>query len=262
MPQQIKYHSAIFSLLEVEPEVSAQRLELLAARESHCGIKFPASIREWFSIADAESLFHERTNEDHLQELKELGDPHENSQGYMRVATENQAVVAWFAKLDDSDDPPVFHNNDEWDEDLSTIDWELYAKTFTNFIYDMLSQHHFGGWDTGACLEGTAPIPDESTIQALRAEYSEGPLSHYPDFRVWRFFDSRGQIRIAANTPELLSSNRADWWIEARSLDLLPELLSSVWNVPGIASLEPGGYSPEIRSAGAKVLEAFKRKET
>ena len=259
MPPPLRYHGAIFSLIGVEPQVSAQRLELLATREAHCEATFPKSIREWYSITGAESLFHEKTNEDDLQELKELGDPKELAQGYMRIATENQAVVAWFVRIGESDDPPVFHNNDEWNEDLSTISWVLTSSTFTTFIYDMLSQYHFRGWHNGAYLYGAASIPDEPTIRALREEYSEGPVTDYPDSRVWRFFDIRGQIKIAANTPELLSSNRAQWLIEAGSLDLLPELLSSVRHVPGIELLESRAATPEVRNSCTKVLRAFRK---
>src|SRR5262245_35078012 len=113
-----------------------RRLAIIEQREAACATRFPASVREWFSIESAEALFYENTNQDNLQELTELGDPQEAAQGYLKVATENQAVVAWYVRLGEGDDPPVFDNNDQWNDDLSRTAWRENSKTFTNFIFD------------------------------------------------------------------------------------------------------------------------------
>jgi hypothetical protein len=133
------FHQSTFDLLGIEPHVSEQRLAMIAEREQICGISFPKSIREWYSIEGVEALFSENTNEDDLTDLNELGDLSDVQQGYLCVATENQAVIAWYVKLEGSDDPPVFHNDDEWDDDLSTINWQLCSETFSAFIFDMIS---------------------------------------------------------------------------------------------------------------------------
>ena len=79
----------------------------------------------------------------HLESLEELGLPEETRQGYLRVATEAQAVVGWYVRLDESDDPPVYDNNDQWDEeDLGNVDWQQDSASFTNFIFDTIATLH------------------------------------------------------------------------------------------------------------------------
>lgn len=127
----LAFHQSTFDLLDIAPRVSPERIEAIDEREQHCHRSFPASIREWFAVEGVESLFYEHTNQDELVSHEELGETSEVLQGYLRVATENQAVVAWYAELDGSNDPPVLHNNDEWDDDLSAINWEPNSSTFS-----------------------------------------------------------------------------------------------------------------------------------
>ena len=58
---------------------------------------FPASVKEWFSIEGAKRMFDDTAN--HLESLEELGRSEETRQGYLRVATEIQAVVGWYVRL-------------------------------------------------------------------------------------------------------------------------------------------------------------------
>jgi hypothetical protein len=102
----LEYHKAVFELLGRDAVVSENRLAAIEERERVCGARFPESVREWFVIEDAEYLFWENTNEDDLPNVRELGEPTEVAQGYLRVATENQAVIAWYVRLDQGDTPP------------------------------------------------------------------------------------------------------------------------------------------------------------
>lgn len=87
MPERLKHHHEICELLGVQPVASPGRQQVLAAREQACGVRFPEAVRDWFLVEDAECLFHENTNEDHLTRLAELGNPAETAQGYLCVAT-------------------------------------------------------------------------------------------------------------------------------------------------------------------------------
>ena len=77
----------------------ASRVAIIEERERACGVRFPASVREWFAIESAESLFYRKTNQDHLEELARLGDPRDTAQGCLKVATENQGVATWYVRL-------------------------------------------------------------------------------------------------------------------------------------------------------------------
>jgi hypothetical protein len=59
MQHALQYHQAIFELLDIKPVLSTAQLETLEKREKVAGMQFPASVREWFTISDAERLFYE-----------------------------------------------------------------------------------------------------------------------------------------------------------------------------------------------------------
>jgi len=118
----------------------------------------------------------------------------------------------------------VYHNNDNWNSDLSTINWVLCSKTFTNFIFDTISSERFDGWYSGLYLAANDQFPDSSVIEQLRQQYHEGPFTDYPDSRMRRFFTNRGIIRIASNTPELVANNLAEWTIDSDSFECLFQL--------------------------------------
>ncbi len=86
----LDYHQSTFDLIAIQPCISNERVAAIAARERLCGCSFPKAIREWYSVAAVEDLFG--SNE--LTAYDKLGHPSEVSQGYIRVATENQGVVA------------------------------------------------------------------------------------------------------------------------------------------------------------------------
>lgn len=131
----LKYHRKIYEELNIPTEISVKRLSLIEQREKICKVKFPESVKEFFSIENAENLFHDHTNEDNLVPVEELGDPQETSQGYLKVAYENQAVVGWYIRLNEGPDPAVYDNNDQWGEPLSKIKWVKCTNSFSEFIY-------------------------------------------------------------------------------------------------------------------------------
>ncbi len=90
----MNYHGAILDLVGGTTTQCAQPLAAFKEREKACGMNFPASVREWFALKDAESLFETYTSPDFLVPIEELGKPNETAQGYLCVAHENQNVVA------------------------------------------------------------------------------------------------------------------------------------------------------------------------
>jgi hypothetical protein len=248
----LQFHQSIFDLLGITPHLSEEKIAIIAASKKICDRQFPKSIEEWFIIEGVESLFHENT-EDWLTEIDELDNPSDIRQGYLRIATENQCVVAYYAQIDGSEDPPVFHNNDEWNEDLSTTGWQLCSKTFSNFIFDMISHSHFDGWYSGAYLSAKAKSPDLQVIEYLRKHYQEGLISDYPDSQVYRFFNIHGIITVASNTPELIAENLAEWNIQTDSFDALYDFTLSVWEFCNLSNeLSSEGCLP---AKGNEVLE-------
>ncbi len=105
---QLRFHAQLFEHLGVQPVMSKASEAVLAEREEVCGVMFPASVREWFSLSGVFDLFRECTNADELVtnersdgewQLRQLGDPDEVAQGYLRVAVENQGAVGFYVRL-------------------------------------------------------------------------------------------------------------------------------------------------------------------
>ena len=55
---ELRFHKRIFDHLEIEPVVSKKSVAILAEREAACGVAFPASVKEWFSMSALLICFH------------------------------------------------------------------------------------------------------------------------------------------------------------------------------------------------------------
>jgi hypothetical protein len=216
-------------------------------------------VREWFAIESAESLFYRKTNQDHLEELASLGDARDTAQGYLKVATENQGVVAWYVRLAEGDDPSVYDNNDEWNDDLSKTNWRMFARTFTSFIFDMMSSHHFGGWLSGMYLSAEDQWPSPNELGLLRDWLQEGPRIETPDAMVYRFFNTQGMITIRAAMPGRSAGATAVWEIEAEELEDLFEFAKKLRPMGTLSlTLRVKGGSPEWRAMGNEILQRLR----
>jgi hypothetical protein len=154
MSSKLGHCSRVLESLGLDPLPSPRRLAIIAERERACGVSFPAAIREWFAVDGVGDAFRDNTNHDELidnnvvgelDKLNALGDPDQVAEGYLLVAVENQGVVAWFARLDGSDDPPIvqadpdeLYDDDGELVDLAEVEWTPCTDTFTEFIEEML----------------------------------------------------------------------------------------------------------------------------
>lgn len=246
----LKYHHAIFDLLDRTPVISETAQALIAEREKACGVTFPASVKEYFSVEGAVKLFGQQTPH-YLTLLNELGKPEEVAQGYLHVATENQAVVLWFARLDGSEDPAVYHDDNRYfDLEFSAINWAFNSATFTNFIFDMLSDYHFSSWKfpSGSRLTAVDKVPDNNLLDKLRYKFREGPFTDLPDVKVHRFYNKHGLIRISYAVAQNLALAKAEWIIEADGVMTLETSVESIWHYGTLSrTLQPDSYSPPAR---------------
>lgn len=267
----LKYHHAIFDLLDLEPVISPAAQAIIAQREAVCGITFPASIKEYFSLEGAADLFASKTTPDVLVPLEELGEPEEVAQGYLKVAYENQSVVIWFVQLIGSDNPPVFHDNNQyflttghWEphKEFSDIDWHFESATFTNFIYDTLSQYHFEGVNTGLRLVAEDKTPNSEMLDHLRSLYQEGPSTDLPKVKVHRFYTKHGLILIASHG-EGIALSKATWTLDADSPQALEDFVKSLWHFGTLSqTLKPDQNHLGLEKHGQAVIDAFRASES
>jgi hypothetical protein len=229
---EVEFHGAALDLLGAAPEFSLDRERELVERQERCETTFPASVVEWFALTHGERLFEEHSNQDRLVPVDELGDPDETDQGYLCVALENQGVVAFYVRLDEGDDPPVYDNNDEFGaEDLSQVGWNLLSASFSNFVFDMCTIARLQGRRRGLHLSASGPIPDDHRLALVRARLTPGPVTRTPDTELHRFYGPHEYATVRW-TPG--SDEPAQWQLEADSEPALDELRALVDSAAGV----------------------------
>jgi hypothetical protein len=248
LPRVIEYHRAALEMLGAEPRPSLERQRLIAARERACGAAFPPSVVEWFALEHADALFYDNSNQDSLEPLESLGEPAETRQGYLRVALENQGVVAFYVRLDEGDDPPVYDNNDEFgQEDLSRIAWNRLSVSFTNFVFDMVSIGRLHAFGRDLWLETEGPVPAEDP-----AGLRPGPATH-GEAEVRRFFGPHEQVGVRWEP----GAETAQWQLQADSAERLSELAGALGFADALAARR---RPPTRKRAAGRLLARLRRR--
>ena len=246
----IGYHGAALEMLGIAAGRSPQRERALAERERHNGVPFPAAVVEWFSLEDGDRLFHDNSNQDRLEALEQLGDPDETRQGYLRVAIENQGVVAFYVRLDEGDDPPVYDNNDEFlEEQLDRISWNRVSACFSNFVFDMLCIGRLQAYRRDLYVRATGRAPDAADLHALGRRLRPGPVTRTPDVEVHRFFGPHEYATVRWEP-----DGGAEWHLEADSPEALDALRDAV---AGLVEFPPPPEPP--RRARRSLLARLRR---
>jgi hypothetical protein len=231
----LEYHRALFEMLDIEPVASEPFAQIVADREQALGRALPPSIVEFFRLRGIFDLFDQNSNNDSLiggvynaddrTKLRALGNPRHVEQGYLQVAVENQGVVTWFAQLDGSDDPPVFHDSDmSAGDDLSEVEWSPVASTFSGFLFGMMTQWRFRAPQYELSLRAIAPRPTERDRQRLLSVFRVGPSDEWNGVFAERYFTPHGLLRVGNEGP--LEDGQVIWHVQADSLDVLETFLA------------------------------------
>lgn len=228
----LKYHHALFALLEQEPRLSEGALRKLEEQEQAQGVRFPESVREWFSLEGVGELFAGLTNSDELVGPAELKIIAHDGRLLLHVATENQGVYYWFVDCNGSDDPPVLDDDNgiDWDDqenfDFSHVTWRVSSYSFSSFIFAMLTGTRFG---QGFRLSATDSSPAPDVLASLRTDFLEGPWTSVPEKHVYRFAQPDADLIIRSNTADELARGIAHWYLIAPTPDALAKLAKRVW---------------------------------
>lgn len=218
------YHRAALEMLGVPARRSPERERLIAERERVCGVAFPPAVVEWFAQEDSHRLFHDHSNEDDLEALEALGDPAETRQGYLRVAIENQAAVAFYVRLNEGDDPPTYDNNDEFlEEQLARVAWNLVSASFSNFVFDALCIGRLHATRHGTFIAVTGPVPGAADLAALGRRLRPGPVTRTDELEGHRFFAPHELVTV-----RWTHGDAADWHLQADSQEALDGLRAAV----------------------------------
>jgi hypothetical protein len=221
------FHTKALALLDPPPAVSEANLRVLSERECRLGIRFPASVREWYSLEGSVALLRRFSNDDHPVELDRLGAPAEEwygagprdfvAKGLLWIMTENQGVCNWAVKLDGRDDPPVVVEVDSAPNEA----WLPLADTFSEFVYCQV-------WDYQqrkvACSAQEIDLAD-SDLDYLRRTFEAGPTTaSWPGNANLRFVSQHGCMLLWYG-----KERGTDWFIWADTANQLVKLLRLVW---------------------------------
>ncbi|MEY9484374.1 hypothetical protein RKD26_000168 [Streptomyces calvus] len=106
----ITYHAQACARAGLPARMSPQRLEILAERRRHLGVRLPETVVEWYAVDGAVEFQASRTD-DHVMGLDELGLPYCDDDyvaaGVLLISDENQDCYTLVVPLDAGPNPPV-----------------------------------------------------------------------------------------------------------------------------------------------------------
>lgn len=253
----VPYHQNVYDLLGIEPGEDPDAARMIVAHEAEHG-PLPASVREWYlvpkvvplttpaghwSAARHGTIWFEFSNGDQVISLDQVLTAIRSSDDqFACVIVENQACNRWYLRLDGSDNPPVWSDND-WESNPAR--WAEVAPTFSDFTADWFAvfytqdwtHFHKAGWPprtkgvddfeksyrNGLWLRSPAepfavPVIDLLTEQLGEAERTPRP----GDVTTYTFRPDGGTVRVTADHPahpEPLSA----WWVHADTPERLAE---------------------------------------
>jgi len=235
----LRYHTAIFELLGKEPRLSEESLRRIERREQACGVRFPASVREWYSLEGAEGLLRENVANAEPVALDQVGSPEDVRWGWLYVTNERDGVASWLVRLDGSDDPPVdvLDDDSEPPYDLSESPW---SSSFSAYVFDLVSEGSIKAWSRELRVSAHGPPPGEADLALLRSRFSEGPRTQGGGVRLttYRFFNADGLVTFQ-DDPESGPGEvalRGTWCVQGRTDEGLYNLCRLVWSIGTLAA--------------------------
>jgi hypothetical protein len=264
----LKYHQPTFDLLKIEPEIDPAAVAALDALEKRRSIKLPASVREWYSIKDAEKWLAGNDNaleaQDFLGSIGSSGgsmadvekEPdsldrrrlqtqnfrqqminafhynYPNLRNLLGVVIENQGVCYWAVKLDDGDDPPVLlcYSHEE--------NWQRFCDTFSHFCFMRVWDwaEHFPYWLEVSNFPVTAKMHN-----ALAQIYRQKSMTHANNIVPNMYRYGSEHIHILVYEPRFHDKARSWVMLMAASGDdilAVAKLLFSEGDLPDMFWLE------------------------
>ncbi len=216
-----RYHRKSLELIGVTPHVSPGAIEELAEVERRIGRPLPASVREWYSLADACELLEEYSNADPPVPRDKLGSGERSK--FLVFRRENQGVCRWAIRLNSSDDPPVLV-----DYDYAEDTWIRCTDRFSDYVYCCM-------WDFARVLKGVPVIQAQhSAISTAAMEFLSREFKRVLDSQGW---PADRQYRFQRLDQRILiwsGERQADWWLKTDSPESLASLARTVWECDGV----------------------------
>jgi hypothetical protein len=263
-PVSLRYHTAMFQLLEEEPRLCSQSVELIELCEARSGIRLPEALREWYSLEGAEHLVDQPLYKAGLHSLQTL------LQRFPRFVAETHdppflfpiydvGSSGWRAGLllEGYPDPQVLENSSEREP----------LGLFSEFVYDCAWRSLIGERAFGVELEREHGIFGPAQLDLLRESLHElrpepprglrHPRTGERFEQVWLycFYDKSRRIRVTAIVDAGKEEGQAWWEISSNTAEGLYELLKRLWPFLG----SPGQLANWADRDNAAVAEVLRR---
>lgn len=241
----LKYHQAIFDLLEVEPIMDSSRLAEIIAIEEAYNIQLPEAIKEYFLIANMlDTLFqfsvflevnplHLFAQIDSFQGLDDKNLELLKSRKIIPLFCERGRDWTWFLNLKNQDaDPKVLLHTQAF-PDMLISHPHKFSKQLLLSVWDALvMQPQLSGF----YIQGEYKSPDKKALQILRSNMREISTSFIlvTNETTYRFQRQQSLIAVVDN------GQTSTWYFYADFLPNLEKLLSIVSKIKGlIPTLKP-----------------------
>jgi hypothetical protein len=248
MADELRFHRNVASLLREMPPVSRASVELIAQSEEQLGIRFPKSVREWYSLDGAVNILERHSNCDSPVGIRDLGKPFDDwygggprdfvSEKLLVFMHENQGVCNWVIVLDGSSDPPIVVEVDTAPNDK----WLPCSEHFSTFVWCQI-------WDHTSHSFGV--MAQETELADVDIEYLASCFPRNPTTFGW---PGKTNYRFGAQDSGILiwdgEDSGVDWHLSARTSHGLSKLIEKVWHCGELATTLYGdGESAEVLRA-------------
>lgn len=257
----LKYHQAIFDLLQVEPIIDTNRIAEISAIEEVYDIILPEAIKEYFLISNMlETLFEFSVflevnplylfgkmdsfiglDEQNLELLK--------SRKIIPLFGEFNRDWTWFLNLKNQNvkDPKVLLHTKRFPDMLISHPHKFSKQLFLSVWDALVMQPQLSGF----YVQGEHVSPNQKTLQLLRSNMHEISTSYIlvANETTYRFQKKRAFISIVDN------GTTATWFFYADFLQNLENLLEIVKKVKGlIPTLKPMTWEKVTSSDNKKIM--------
>ena len=157
----IKYHQQSLALVNSQPDFSGETFPYL-----------PASVAEWYSLANSVKLLEKYSNDDVPVYPAEFEISRHNEQELAVFLYENQGVFWWAFEKSANENPPVYINVDPPPDR-----WVLCCEKFSDFIFTRLFDfYHWRDFDL--ITMGFGKALEIAVLDLLHSEYIPQPITY------------------------------------------------------------------------------------
>ena len=277
-PSVPRFHAATFQMHEHPLLINRSRIGEIEQWESRHGVKLPGAIREWYAM-EGPDLWKRIRSRDHVPELNKIeplrpalvrglkpGDDDEpffallgasdshlqlieaaDSYSYLLISSDTDVGIPCLARLDGSDDPPVFILPDGG----NCLD--LTSPRYSVFQFDQLADAWFPWHGGPPRVQINDRLPNEEELALLRTTWREGPYSRggWPGWH-YRFFVEDALIACGHDYYQQ-PAEIPFWEVRARCEEAFVAAMRAVWPIAGISARLLESDDPAIAALAARL---------